>query len=593
MAEQPPTSSTTSSGSESISVSSEEQTNKVDVFNMGMLSLNLETPDLLHAFDDLKVDSETDIENILSIVDKNKLSTLLERLMVQNNLHQFDGSSEVEEEMMSVTLAQNGSSIIDFCNCNHAKSIWCSQNENLVKLLSRIYNERRDELPPGSDSVVASMISFHKYGSSADLACPNCVCSLQNYNINNTLEDLQEQLLDAIRHRDIRIVEDLVKRRGLSPNFEFNKKNPICRAVSLGDTTIITALLEGGADLDTSSHADMMWDRRPVHIAACKGDMASLQLLVRLGADINMQDSDHRTPLHWAAMYGHAHLLPWMLEAGAEVSASQTDGFTPLHTATCLGHAQVCQELLKGGASLSCRDKDGWTPLHTAVCYGNVAVLKLLFSQPQAPVHLTTNNLDSLLHIACSKGRMEVIDVVLRQGLPLERRNVSGATALHHAVLCCRVNAVFCLIKCGADVNALNNEDMSPAHIAAVKGDMQILGLLLAAGSVLPQATWQPLSRVMPSLAAQMEAHQAGVATLHTLAMLAVRRGLAPNLQSNVRHLPIPNSVKRALAMDDLSFLVSDGNGGHLRATMQPCTATDPPTFFNDLVFQRIEYDPS
>ncbi|XP_005102513.1 serine/threonine-protein phosphatase 6 regulatory ankyrin repeat subunit C [Aplysia californica] len=533
-------------------------------------------------------DTDFGLDNLtVTSLDTLGTANLLTRLMIQNNLHRFDGTVEDEEEIVSVTsVALDGSSIVSYCNCDHAKSIWCSRNQGFMNVLARIYSERKGQLPAGSASVVASLIVAREYGESSVYTCPDCACSLRYYNVYNTRADMQEQLLDAIRHHDVRIVEDLLEKRQLNPNYELHKKNPICRAVGLGNIEIITLLLDAGAEVDTPNHADLMWDRKPVHIAACKGHLASIQLLISRGADINQVDSDQRTPLHWVAMYGHSHLIPWMMRTGSAVNVAQNDGFTPLHTATCLGHVEVCRELLKGGASLTQKDRDGWTPLHTAVCYGNTDVIRLLLSQPGCPVMAKTSTDESILHIACSKGRVDIIDLVLQRGLPLESRNKYGATPLHIAVYYNRIHATFYLIKCGANVNTTNNVGLRPAYLAAVRGEMQILQLLLSAGCFLPPGTCQPVTQHSPSLASEMQEKETRPQTLKDLCLLVVRATLAPHLQKNTRCLPVPIPVKRALAMHDLSFVVSNGNGGHMLVSMDPDQSGDN---LNELVFRKLE----
>ena len=80
--------------------------------------------------------------------------------------------------------------------------------------------------------------------------------------------------------------------------------------------------------------------------------------------------------------------------------------------------------------------------------------------------------------------------------------------------------------------------------------------------------------------------------SLREQCLLKVRSCLAPHLQSAVRKLPVPNSIKRALALDDLSFIVSNGNGGHMLVYMDPNEAEDNENFLNELIFQKFEGGP-
>ena len=103
----------------------------------------------------------------------------------------------------------------------------------------------------------------------------------------------------------------------------------------------------------------------------------------------------------------------WLVSAGAYTEARQFDGFTALHSVTCLGHLDTCRELLKAGASIRTPCIDGWTPLHNAVCFGHMDVIELLLHQPDCPINEVTNVGDSVLHMASSNGRYDIVDVGL------------------------------------------------------------------------------------------------------------------------------------------------------------------------------------
>jgi ankyrin repeat protein len=64
------------------------------------------------------------------------------------------------------------------------------------------------------------------------------------------------------------------------------------------------------------------------------------------------------------------------------------------------------------------------------------------------------------------------------------RDNVDGHTVLHLAVISGNLAMVKYLIRAGADVNLLDNEDHSAVHWAVVCGQPRIVDLLCAAGAV-------------------------------------------------------------------------------------------------------------
>ncbi len=55
-----------------------------------------------------------------------------------------------------------------------------------------------------------------------------------------------------------------------------------------------------------------------------------VQMLVRLGADVNVQDHEGWTPLHAAASCELEHIVRYLLDSGAFPSPVNNEGDTPL-----------------------------------------------------------------------------------------------------------------------------------------------------------------------------------------------------------------------------------------------------------------------
>ena len=140
--------------------------------------------------------------------------------------------------------------------------------------------QKKIRLSENCEKMLCSLLEPKEYTESKDLACKDCDCSLKHYATNNSELDMQEQLLDAISHHDIRVVTDLVAKRKLNPNYELNMKVPLCKAVCLAktDLSIVETLLAADADPNTQNPADLMWNRRPLHSAACRGHRQLLEV---------------------------------------------------------------------------------------------------------------------------------------------------------------------------------------------------------------------------------------------------------------------------------------------------------------------------
>jgi len=60
------------------------------------------------------------------------------------------------------------------------------------------------------------------------------------------------------------------------------------------------------------------WEVTPLQLAATRGDLAIVRLLVERGARVNSQAYMGHTPLYMAAMHGHAPVVTYLLDQGAD-----------------------------------------------------------------------------------------------------------------------------------------------------------------------------------------------------------------------------------------------------------------------------------
>jgi ankyrin repeat protein len=94
--------------------------------------------------------------------------------------------------------------------------------------------------------------------------------------------------------------------------------------------------------------------------AARSGDLASAQLLVAAGANVNDADAWGVSAAALAAHSGFAELLEFLLERGADPNAAAA-GFTPLHAAIMRRHLGMVTALLAHGANANA-PLETWTP---------------------------------------------------------------------------------------------------------------------------------------------------------------------------------------------------------------------------------------
>ena len=80
------------------------------------------------------------------------------------------------------------------------------------------------------------------------------------------------------------------------------------------------------------------------------GNRASVEEMLKAGADLTQQDKQGWTPLNWAAGSGNLELVELLLESGADPLAVGRDLRTPQMIALAAGHAEVVKRLRRAEA---------------------------------------------------------------------------------------------------------------------------------------------------------------------------------------------------------------------------------------------------
>jgi len=113
------------------------------------------------------------------------------------------------------------------------------------------------------------------------------------------------------------------------------------------------------------------------------------------GVNANARTATGCTPLHFFYRLSSANQVPIiqaMLDAGADPNVADADGDSPLFFASLSNsHIRSVQALLDGGANPATRNNNLDTPLHTACSRGRVDVAQLLI-QRQGSACLTLKN---------------------------------------------------------------------------------------------------------------------------------------------------------------------------------------------------------
>ena len=101
-------------------------------------------------------------------------------------------------------------------------------------------------------------------------------------------------------------------------------------------------------------------------------------------------------------------------------------------------------------------------------------------AKPEPP---TAKAPDISIHEAALKGNIEAVKQHLAAGADVNAKNEDGVTPLDHATLWGHKEIVELLLAKGADLNAKDNDGWTSLHNAAYRGHKQIVELLIAEGA--------------------------------------------------------------------------------------------------------------
>ncbi|KAK0719374.1 ankyrin repeat-containing domain protein [Lasiosphaeris hirsuta] len=296
---------------------------------------------------------------------------------------------------------------------------------------------------------------------------------------------------------------------------------------------------------------------RPLHLAARRGDVESLKILVKSEIlEIDDEDEQGNTALQIAAMNAHEVCVRVLKNKGADLEHHNKQGMTALHQAAWFGSPYCVESLLllgdDGGADplktdlrnatplfyacMSGREnaaeklvdhfrytsrlgdtpiseinkpnKDNKTPLRQAALKGFDGVVFDLIAAAESRDDMPGLDIDkqdtkkgmSALHCASRYGHLEVVKDLLKGGADIKLKDAKGRTALTHALetwALCHVQGmeerVSALID--ADPKAAS-ADPEVAAICAIHGSTNLLKKLRGHGADLTlrdRSGWTPL----------------------------------------------------------------------------------------------------
>jgi ankyrin repeat protein len=324
--------------------------------------------------------------------------------------------------------------------------------------------------------------------------------------------------------------------------------SPAHVAVCYGDVDFLQKILTHANGKDVQDR----WGLTPLHLAVrlqSTEEVTLVRTLLSNAADLEPVDQDDDTALHLAVSYATTDSIELLLRAGANVNVQNKRGKTPLHRAIERDSLLVAEMLLNYHANATVLDTDGKSPLGLALERAQLAFINVLTAARDKEGHnydfesvekaaaegFMTLKGDEVqaekekqerlerereecerrrrtqycgatiteLSWAAEKEGFDELQRLIRGGADVNKQDpVTGKTALHHAIENRRPRSVFWLADAGADVCIQDANGKTPLDF--IQGNPHIEWQLFHGGAIATR----PSDPVIASVIAESRLHR-------------------------------------------------------------------------------------
>ncbi|HUU20210.1 MAG TPA: ankyrin repeat domain-containing protein [Sedimentisphaerales bacterium] len=162
-------------------------------------------------------------------------------------------------------------------------------------------------------------------------------------------------------------------------------------------------------------------------------------------------------------------------------------GVRPIHKAAYEGDLKKVKEIIdRDPNQINVQESEGFTPLHLASSKGHIEIVEFLLNHG-ADIELEIFNGETPLMLAAQYARhgqqYETIKTLLEHGAKVNHKDENGRTALHDAAMYSGKEVINLLISYGADVNAGDEDHCTPLHQAAMLNNIEAAKALVEHGA--------------------------------------------------------------------------------------------------------------
>uniref|UniRef100_A0A9J8C2H2 Uveal autoantigen with coiled-coil domains and ankyrin repeats b n=1 Tax=Cyprinus carpio carpio TaxID=630221 RepID=A0A9J8C2H2_CYPCA len=214
--------------------------------------------------------------------------------------------------------------------------------------------------------------------------------------------------MKAVERREVDKVAAVLGKKGIIPTkLDVEGRSAFHLAATRGHLDCLNLILNHGVDITATDATG----KNALHLAARNAQSLCVQKLLQHNCPVGNVDLQGRTALHDAVMAGCASSVKLLCDSGALVNASDFDGRTPLVLATQMCHPHICQLLLERGSDITLRDKQNKTALILGCEYACKDAVDVLLKHGADVTAVDSSGHDSYHYARLSKNQ-ELVSLV-------------------------------------------------------------------------------------------------------------------------------------------------------------------------------------
>ncbi|XP_060717251.1 inversin isoform X1 [Tachysurus vachellii] len=278
--------------------------------------------------------------------------------------------------------------------------------------------------------------------------------------------------------------ETLLKAGASVNKADRSKRTALHLAAQKGNVRFMKLLLSRHANWLLKDLEEMT----PLHLATRHSNHKPLSLLLKHMApgEVDTQDRNKQTALHWSAFYNHPEHVKLLIKHDSNIGIPDSEGKIPLHWAAHSKHPNATHtvrcilDAAPTESLLNWQDYEGRTPLHFAVADGNEAVVEVLTSYEGCSVTAYDNLFRTPLHWAALLGHARIVHLLLeRNKSGMIPSDSQGATPLHYGAQSNYADTVVVFLKHPSVRDEPDLEGRTAFMWAAGKGSDDVIKVVL------------------------------------------------------------------------------------------------------------------